>query len=73
MGPTITRKKILCCMIIALCIKKRKKKRIWCKDWLKKRNVDESYTTIFHELQDGHEVDFRDYLRMSVKQRWSHT
>ncbi|XP_064109861.1 uncharacterized protein LOC135217767 [Macrobrachium nipponense] len=61
------KRKILCSIIIALCLmKKKKKKRIWCKEWLTKRHVYGSHTTILQELQDGHEKDFRDYLRMSV-------
>ena len=66
MAPTIVKKKILCTMIIALCLKKKKKKRIWCKDWLMKRNIYGSTTTILHELQNNQEHDFRNYLRMSV-------
>ena len=66
MAPTITKKKIVCSMIIALCIKKKKKKRMWCKDWLSERNVDESHAAIQHELQDGHKADFRNYLSMSI-------
>ena len=67
MAPSIVKRKILCTMIIALCVKKkRKKKRIWCKDWLKKRHIYGSSTTILHELQNSHELDFRNYMRMSV-------
>lgn len=62
MAPTITKKKIVCSMIIALCIKKKKKKRMWCKDWLSERNVDESHAAIQYELQDGHKADYRNYL-----------
>ena len=61
MAPTTTKKEILCC-IIALFIKKR----LWYKDWLKKRNVDGIHATILYELRDGHKLDFRNYLRMSV-------
>lgn len=64
--PSIAKKKILCSMIIALCLKKKKKKRIWCKDWLKKRSTFGSTATILHELQSSEEHDFRNYLRMSV-------
>ena len=63
-APSIAKKKILCCMILALCVKK--KKRIWCKDWFNKKDVYGSNTTILKELQHGHEQDFKNYLRMSI-------
>ena len=41
-------------------------KRIWCKEWLNRREVCGSHTTILRELQDGYEQDFHNYMRMSV-------
>lgn len=59
------KKKLLCSIIIGVCIKK-KKKRIWCTDWLNRRDAYGSHATILGELQYGYEQQFRNYMRMSV-------
>ena len=47
MVPSTTEKTaVLCSLIIALCLKKKKKKRIWCKEWLNRREILGSHTTI---------------------------
>ena len=62
------RKKIaLYCIIIAMCVKKKKNKMQkdkWCKDWLIKRRNLGSHATILRELEGGNRNDFINYMRM---------
>ena len=62
--PSIVKKKILCSMIIALCLKKKKKKRIWCKDWFPKEQEGKGqschYCTKDHDLDECKEINKLD-------------
>ena len=72
MVPSTTEKTaVLCSLIIALCLKKTKKKRIWCKEWLNRREILGSHTTILRELQDGNAHDFRNYTLLARRYRKS--
>lgn len=71
MPSTVERKKIaLCGIILGVCMKKqkqaRRQRRVWCKEWLRRRGELESHATIFRELHDKPEDGFSHYIRMDV-------
>lgn len=70
MVRAILRKKIaLYTIIIGACIKKknnRSQRRVWCREWLQRREVMGSSVTILRELQDENENLFRNYMRMNI-------
>ena len=44
----------------------QKRKRMWAKDWLKKRNELGAFQTIIHELRVKDEKGFKQMLRLDV-------
>lgn len=70
MVRAILRKKIaLYSIIIGACIKKKNKRsqrRVWCREWLQRRETMGSSVTILRELQEESETLFRNYLRMDI-------
>lgn len=71
MPNTVERKKIaLCGIILGVCMKKQKQaraqRRVWCKDWLRRRGELGSHATIYRELHDNPEDGFIQYISMDV-------
>lgn len=66
----ILRKKVaLYSIIIGACIKKKNKRsqrRVWCREWLQRRERMGSSVTILRELQEENETLFRNYVRMDI-------
>ena len=60
------KKKIALCIVIAMCSRKkaRRKKNIWCKEWLQRREKLGGHATILRELKCESETDFINYMRM---------
>lgn len=51
-------------ILIALAIKKKnKKKRLWCKEWLKKRN-EVGHVKLLKSLEESSTSDYNNFLRM---------
>ena len=48
-------------------VKKRKKRSIWIKPWLKNRLRTSAYQNIFQELRLKDNEEFRRYLRMNTE------
>ena len=48
-------------------VKKRKKRSIWIKPWLKNRLRTSAYQNIFQELRLKDNEEFRQYLRMNTE------
>ncbi|XP_068200467.1 uncharacterized protein [Palaemon carinicauda] len=46
-------------------VKATKQKRVWCKEWLRRREDIGSHVTILRELKHGYEADFINYMRMN--------
>ena len=64
---TIRAKRLsLCCIIIALCIKKENRghKKLWCKKWLENRSTLGSHMTLLREQQDDNYRELKNYMRM---------
>ena len=59
-----TKKIALCSMIIAVLCEDKVKRREWCKEWFHKRSERGNHATILHELLNGYESDFTNYMRM---------
>ncbi|XP_076057524.1 uncharacterized protein LOC143035015 isoform X1 [Oratosquilla oratoria] len=70
MVRSILRKKIaLYSIIIGACIKKKNKRpqrRVWCREWLQRRERMGSSVTILRELHEENETLFRNYVRMDI-------
>ena len=47
--------------------KKRKRRKIWFKEWLRKGNTLETYNTIISEFQPQDRYIYREYLRMNCE------
>ena len=48
-------------------VKKRKKRSVWMKPWLKNRLRTSAYQNIFEELRLKDSEEFRQYLRMNTE------
>lgn len=59
---------LLWCIVGAACteVKGRKKRRLWCKEWISRRSARGSFTQIFSELERECHNDFENYIRMPV-------
>lgn len=71
MRSTADKKKLaLWCIILAASVKKKKQiraqKRVWCKEWLRRRGELGSQATLLRELHDESENDFIQYMRIDV-------
>ena len=47
-------------------LKKKKRRKLWCKGWLSRRSERGSFAQIFSELESEWPRDFENYTRMSV-------
>lgn len=54
-----------CVAVLALRVRKARKRRLWTKKWLHRRVGRSSYQLIFKELKVESPIDFLNYTRMS--------
>lgn len=71
MPNTVERRKVaLCGIILGMCMKKQKQsrvqRRVWCKEWLMRREELGSHATLYRELHDKPDDGFIQYMRMDI-------
>eukprot|EP00794_Sanderia_malayensis_P013455 gene13455-14836_t len=60
----------VCAIIIGCALKnrrRRRERRVWCKEWLKKRDSNCLYTGLVHELKLADRGDYRRFIPMNSK------
>ena len=57
-----------CAILIgcALKIKNQRKRTVWCKDWLQRRDDSGLYTRLVNELKLADRGDYRRFMRMNT-------
>lgn len=59
----------LACILLIIRKKKmndKRKRSVWVKDWLKKRDVFSLETNLLRELAEGDEANYKNFVRMSL-------